>query len=290
MIGGQLVEYLPAFHIELEVHDRPPRDGVRIIRNPEEGEPGIAVIRAHGIEPEDRKRFEDAGFELLDGTCGRVTRSQHIVQRCAEAAWRILIAGDEGHGEVKAVLAHIRGKTRAAVVKNSAEAEAAAEHMQMGAERRTAEQNSRVPQPQKPPGLLLIAQTTFSPYMYQEIQQTLQAHSISHQYTLEIIDSICPATMQRQEALQRLCDKVEAVVVVGGKASANTRRLYERALDYGIAAWHISGADELPEAVYAYRRVGLTAGASTPDWIIDEVSETLRRHADSRKTPHSKKL
>jgi 4-hydroxy-3-methylbut-2-enyl diphosphate reductase len=88
--------------------------------------------------------------------------------------------------------------------------------------------------------------------------------------------------MQRQEALQRLCDAVEAVVVVGGTSSANTRRLYERALDCGAAAWHISGADELPEAVFRCHRVGLTAGASTPDWIIDEVSEALRRHADAQ--------
>lgn len=257
-------EGLPVYSIGLLIHNQRFLDhmgerGVSIIRKPEEAPPGIAVIRAHGMDPELRESFRKAGFQLVDGTCGRVKRSQQMVEKYSKQGWAIVIAGDEGHGEVKSILGHVMHE-EAYVIKDLQEIQKLA----------IGEDGQREHQP-----VFLIAQTTFSPYIYAEIQNAMQKSCEDAGCSFETIDTICSATMMRQEALKKLCDSVDAVVVIGGKASANTRRLYERALSCGKAAWHISGAGEIPEEVFKYSRVGVTAGASTPAWIIDEVTNRL---------------
>jgi len=119
----------------------------------------------------------------------------------------------------------------------------------------------------------LIAQTTIKREEYDAIRDALAERFPS----LEVVDSICPCTKERLDALRDLAAEVDAIVVVGGRNSANTARLHSSALDYGKAAWLVETAAELPIEVFAYERVGLTAGASTPESLIDEVEAALSR-------------
>ena len=119
---------------------------------------------------------------------------------------------------------------------------------------------------------MIIAQTTFSPELFQEIVDILRKRLPD----LAVVNSICPATEKRQEALKQLCRRNDAILVIGGKNSANTRRLFETARKLCPASWHIENAEEIPNEVYHFTRIGLSAGASTPDWVIDEVEKKLR--------------
>jgi NagD protein len=94
--------------------------------------------------------------------------------------------------------------------------------------------------------------------------------------------TICPAARQRQNSLKKLVDETEAVIVIGGKNSANTKRLYNTAADAGLPCWHIQTKDELPPEVFNYSIIGITAGASTPDWIIEEVEEHIYKEVNMK--------
>ncbi len=87
--------------------------------------------------------------------------------------------------------------------------------------------------------------------------------------------TICPATRERQRALIDLCGQVDVMLIVGGKNSENTKRLYASAIECGVPAWHIETASELKTEMVKFARIGITAGASTPDFIVDEIQETL---------------
>ena len=122
-----------------------------------------------------------------------------------------------------------------------------------------------------PEKTVLIAQTTFSPVEFEKIASALKQKNPS----VQIFNSICSATMERQNALKELEGKVDAILVIGGKNSANTRRLFETAsLICGKTAL-IEDSSEIPDSFFSLKTVGLTAGASTPDFVIDEVERAL---------------
>jgi 4-hydroxy-3-methylbut-2-enyl diphosphate reductase len=117
----------------------------------------------------------------------------------------------------------------------------------------------------------LIAQTTIRKEEYEAIRAALAERFP----VLEVVDSICPCTEDRLAALARLASEVEAVVVVGGRNSANTARLAATARELGKPAWLVETAGELPAEVYGFASVGLSAGASTPERLVDEVEAAL---------------
>ncbi len=231
------------------------KKGVVTIYSPEGVTPGIAVIRAHGIPPEMRESFSKAGFTLVDGTCSRVRRSQRLVASYTEEGSTVLIAGDAGHGEVVSLVGFAKPPGVVHVIQECFDISS----VKLG---------KRV---------LLIAQTTFSSEQYQNLQGYLsdRAGSLGVEET-QIFDSICPATKKRQEALISLTKHVHGVIVVGGKDSANTNRLFEIVEERNIPAWHITDADEVTDEMTSFDVLGVTAGASTPDWVIDEVISRLR--------------
>jgi len=235
--------------------------GVRIITSPEEAPPGVAVIRAHGISPQLHHAFIEAGFTLLDGTCGRVKRSQQLVAQSTSNGMDVIIAGDAQHGEVSALIGHASSQNMVHVVGRPKELRDYAG---------------------KGRSVLLIAQTTFSREVYRSIEETLREKKhqlgITH---IETADSICPATRIRQEALTELVQQVEGVVVVGGKDSSNTKRLYEHVCRMGIPAWHISHKDEVNISMTQLDTIGITAGASTPSWVVDDVVKRLQEGRNS---------
>ncbi len=237
--------YGPLIH-NPQVIEKLQLQGVSAIESPLKGDGGTIIIRAHGIHPEKRKNFADAGYNVVEGTCPRVLRSQKTVSQYSRKGWFIVIVGDRGHGEVKAI---VGCADKYEVILSAAEAE-------------------ELYLPEK---TLVIAQTTLSKREYNEICSILERRKPD----IKIIKSICPATSQRQDSLHELTAQVDAIIVIGGKNSANTRRLHLSALKSGIPSWHVEDVCDLPDDIYGFETVGITAGASTPDWMIDRIEAAL---------------
>jgi 4-hydroxy-3-methylbut-2-enyl diphosphate reductase len=212
------------------------------------------VIRAHGVPPALRDRLSELGARVVDATCPRVLASQRKAAVYAARGWKVVIAGDEGHGEVVG----IAGQAPGAVVVGGPEEARAVEA--------TGKNGEQVP-------VVLIAQTTIKKEEYEAIRAAL-AERFS---LLEVVDSICPCTEDRIRALTRLAAEVEAIVIVGGRNSANTARLLATARELVETAWLVETAAELPEEVFGFARIGLSAGASTPERLIAEVEDKLLR-------------
>lgn len=221
--------------------------GVGQINSPEEVRSGTVVIRAHGVPKEIYDRLKERGVRVINGTCPRVLRSMKVVDDYCRRGCHVILVGDRNHGEVEAIASYSDDIT---VVENAAKAE----------------------EIEVPEDTMVIAQTTVSQMEYDAVCEVL----LRKNPNITIVQSICPATQERQSALERLASEVEAMVVVGGKNSSNTKRLYNLAERSGKPAWHIENADEVPGELSAYTSIGVTAGASTPDWVIEEVEQKLR--------------
>ena len=124
-----------------------------------------------------------------------------------------------------------------------------------------------------PERAVLISQTTIKQSEYDAIAEVLKKH-ISD---LKVFNTICPATLERQKALEDIAGKVDGIIVIGGKNSANTQRLFSTAKELTPNAWHIETPDEIPDEVYSLSCIGITAGASTPDEVIDAVEQELQK-------------
>lgn len=220
--------------------------GVTPVDDPARVDRGILVIRAHGIGPEMRERCRREGLTCVDATCPHVLRIHRTVEEHDGKGYHVVIVGDADHGEVTG----IRGYARSASV-IATEEEARSIHL--------------------PARSIVVSQTTFSRAAYARICAALRRRAPG----IEVVDTTCSATEARQESVVRLAAGVEAVLVIGGRESANTRWLYEAARATGKPAWLIEGAEEIPAEVRSFARVGISAGASTPDAAVDEVEKAL---------------
>jgi len=214
----------------------------------------VVVIRAHGTTPAVMQKLTACGVKVLDETCPRVHASQLLAAKWASSGYTVIIAGDKNHGEVTGIsgyASNVSDETHVVVVQNKAEA-------------------AEITVPQN---AVLLAQTTFSPESFAEIASTLKEKNKN----LLVYNTICSATLERQNALRELAGKADGIIVIGGKNSANTRRLYETAQSICANAALIENASQIPEKFFALETVALTAGASTPDSVIDKVAETLQK-------------
>jgi len=228
--------------------------GVKVAKDLSEVEGGTVVIRAHGAGPTLRAAIDERGLDMIDATCPRVVRCQKTVERAASAGRQVLIAGDVDHAEVDALVDFAGG--RALVVSSVDEA-------------REAKLSSPV---------TLLAQTTFNSRTFAEIAEVVRERMGSGEGSgdVEVVNSLCRSTEDRQAETAELARGVDAVVVVGGLHSANTRRLAEVARSLGRPTFHVETADDLDPADFAkVSSVGVTAGASTPAWITERVVERL---------------
>jgi 4-hydroxy-3-methylbut-2-enyl diphosphate reductase len=239
----QVLENLKAQGVEIIDEGAPPPDlhGSKVI------------IRAHGIPPSIEAELSRLGAKVVDATCPRVKASQMKAKVFSEKGCCVFLAGEVNHGEV----AGIQGYAPECVIAgNAREAEwAAAELFKKDPLRRTA----------------LIGQTTITPEEYEAIAGGIKKH-FPH---VEVIDSICWAVRDRQESLRELCALVEGVIIAGGRKSANTRRLLDTALGLGKKAWLAETPGDIPPEAAACKTMGLAAGASTPDGIIDAIEAEL---------------
>lgn len=207
----------------------------------------VVIIRAHGTTVETKDALSSRNAVVMDATCPRVLLSQKRAAEWASKGYCIIIAGDRNHGEVVSISSC--AKNKAVVIENVKDAEA------LNVEPKT----------------VLIAQTTFSPTEFEKIVEVIK----NKNENVQVFNSICSATMERQESLRELEGQVDGILVIGGKSSANTKRLYETASAICPTAALIENADEIPSEFFKMEKVGITAGASTPDFIIDQVEQKL---------------
>ena len=209
----------------------------------------VVIIRAHGTTPAVIENLERHKVKILDATCPKVHLSQKRAKEWSEKGYRIVIAGDKNHGEVLSISSY--SNNNYVVIEN----------LRQAMDLVPAEKN------------VLIAQTTFSPNEFEKIKKVMMEKDPE----IQVFNSICSATMERQEALVDLKGKADGIIVIGGRNSANTKRLYETACSICEKVALIEDVSEIPAEFLELETVALTAGASTPDSVIDNAELFLKR-------------
>lgn len=227
---------------------------------------GRVAITAHGVGERVIRQLAGSGLDVVDTTCPIVTRAQRYAQKCVREGWHVLIFGDPGHKEVRGILGWANdshGQSHATVVPR-----ANIEHLR--------ELMATFPGgfPHK---IGVMAQTTHKMEDFAKFVANLMLLQRDENFEMHVINTLCHATTGQQEAAAALAPTVDLMIVVGGRKSANTRHLREVCEEQGTTTYHIESAAEIdPAWLRGVRRVGLTAGASTPDESIDEVEMRLR--------------
>jgi len=223
--------------------------GVRSVSSLDEVPAGSTlVLRAHGVPPDLVAEAARRGIRVIDATCPFVQRSQQLVRGFVEESRRTIIIGDREHPEVRSIAAHAARDV--AIVKTIEEA-------------RTLDRRPRSG---------VVIQTTFPRADAERIIEVLKERIDD----IRVHDTICQATEARSEATLVLARSVDIMLVVGGRNSSNTNALHAMCLGAGVPTKLIETSEEIdPSWFRSARRVGLTAGTSTPDWIIDQVIERL---------------
>jgi 4-hydroxy-3-methylbut-2-enyl diphosphate reductase len=241
----------------------------------------VVIIRAHGVAPGTEKELAERGAQIVDATCPKVKASQLKAKTLSESGYRIFLAGEERHGEIIGLQGYIadnnaeQAETQGIVVSSVDEADKEAEKLFASDPlAKTA----------------LIAQTTFSGLEFTVIGERIKKYFPN----LEIVHTICGATEDRQGSLRDMLADVDAVIVAGGKESANSGRLLDIAKAVHIPAFLVERDEDisalLPEikrclaggsASAARAAIGLCAGASTPDDVINAIEESLKNLMES---------
>ncbi len=213
------------------------------------------VIRAHGITPKRRQELEASGAAICDATCPRVKRVQLIIEENTKEGYATIIVGDEGHAEVIGLLGYANGKGH--VISSPDEV-------------------SSLPEMEK---ICIVAQTT------QDMETfSLVVDKLKHKYKdHKIFDTICSSTSKRQDEVISLVKEVDALIVVGGRGSANTNRLVQISENKGTPTFLVETEDELNlKELVDYGVIGVTAGASTPNWLLQRVVDKVQNFRGKR--------
>jgi len=252
---GPLQTLGPLVHNQ-QVVDKLAGYGVSIAASLDEIRGDIVAIASHGVGPDVMKQIKAQGLEVVDATCPFVRKAQVIAQRLSKEGLGVLVFGEASHPEVQAVLGWA-GKNASASLEIP----------------RFTARTKR---------LGIICQTTQNQERFANFVAGIITSDTAKFSELRVFNTICDATRKHQAAAIELAKRADLVIVIGGKDSANTRRLVEICADTGVATHHIETVTELdPSWVRGRRHIGITAGASTPDEVIDEV--VLKLQEASRK-------
>lgn len=207
------------------------------------------VIRAHGISPKRYNKYIEMGFNIVDATCPRVQATQRKVKEYSRKNYNVIIVGDHNHAEVLGLIGF--ADTDSVVISNCEEAK-----------------NVKIKEP-----IAVLVQSTFSKKEFDKIVNVLQ----KRYENIEIINTLCGVTSRSQNEVTELCKEVDIMIVIGDRMSANTKRLTMLAKTTGIPTLQVEDVDELPlNKLKKYNIAGITAGTSTPGWIIEEVVRKLK--------------
>lgn len=227
---------------------------------------GRVAITAHGVGERVVRELEASGLEIIDTTCPIVTRAQRYGQKFVREGYHVLIFGDPGHKEVRGIVGWTvdgSGRSAATIVPDAG----------LEALRKLVEEFPGG----FPNKVGVMAQTTHKMEDFARFVANLMLLRRDYNFEIHVVNTLCHATTGQQEAAAELARQVDVMIVVGGKKSANTRHLREVAEEQGTRAYHIEGPEELDPAWFAgVERIGLTAGASTPDFSVDAVEERIR--------------
>jgi 4-hydroxy-3-methylbut-2-enyl diphosphate reductase len=225
--------------------------GVTTIDAPAEaGTDVTAVIRAHGVTPQVQSELEARAAHVIDATCPFVTRVQHLAERAARQGRDVVVAGNPDHPEMIGVVGYAPANTY--VVRDANEVAA-------------------LPVLRQP---LVVSQTTLKLQTFLEVAEAVRARSDSEP---QVVNTICSATRDRQDAARQLSGLVDVFYVIGGRHSSNSVKLLAVCQEQCEKSFLIETALEInPHDLEAVERVGVTAGASTPNWLIEQVVERLR--------------
>ena len=250
---GPIYTYGPIVHNETVVRELE-EQGVRVLNSEEELEAlteGTVIIRAHGVGRHIYEILEKNGVHLVDATCPFVRKIHRIAQREEAVGRKILIIGNASHPEVEG----IRGwcQKPSYVIESIEEAE-----------------NFSAPPEEK---LCIVSQTTFNYNKFEDLVEIISKKG----YDIIVLNTICSATEERQTEARKIASEVDAMIVIGGSHSSNTQKLFEICKKECGNTYYIQSLDDLDlKTSQSIRCVGITAGASTPNKIIEEVQKHVR--------------
>jgi (E)-4-hydroxy-3-methyl-but-2-enyl pyrophosphate reductase len=226
------------------------KEGLRVVNDLSEVDGGTLVVRSHGLPRSVLDEARARGLSIVDATCPFVKQAQDRAVQLEREGHEVVVVGEEDHPEVLSITGSL--EKPATVVDGTSSL-------------------SSLPNAEK---YGVVCQTT-QPL---EHLSAVVSELLSKTRELKVFNTICEATFERQESALEKAQQVDVMVVVGGRNSANTRRLWELCREAGCDAYHIETADELqPEWFEGKDEVGITGGASTPQWIVDEVVAALER-------------
>lgn len=241
--GGPVSTLGPIIHNTQKVQELADA-GVQVVSKPCDVTAGTLVVRAHGIPMETAEQADGQGLTILDGTCPFVSNLQDEARSMHEQGYKIVLLADREHPETVGVLSYVDGT--ATVCKTPDE----------------------IPRFGPKDKVAVLAQTTMQPELFAEAVRKISA--MAHE--VRAFNTICFETEDRQAAAHKLAEQVGAAVVVGGVTSKNTEHLAKICREHGTKTIKVETATELDPAFFdGIETIGVTAGASTPDELIDEV-------------------
>ena len=206
----------------------------------------LVILRAHGEPPKTYQALKRLDLKFIDTTCPNVVKIQKLAKQLSHDCFFVVICGKKDHPEPKATLGHTK---KGLIIDSLSDAEKISPKEKIG----------------------LLSQTTFSPVLFAQISQILKKKAKE----FKPIETFCQITHMAQKEAQKVAEKAGLMVVIGGKHSSNTQKLVE-ACQKLVPTYHIETAKELKKSWFKKAgAVGLTAGASTPDWVIDEVKNKI---------------
>lgn len=221
--------------------------GVTVVASPEESSGDTLLLRTHGVTPEEERRARELCHDVLDATCPFVKKVHLAASRLYREGYQVVVVGEAGHPEVEATLPHATG---AVVVGDASEV-------------------AKLPVCKK---IGVVVQTTQSRSNLEHVVSAL----LGRAEEVRVVNTICDATSGHQGACAELAARADVMIVIGGRISANTKRLAEIAAELCPRTYHIEGADELdPSWLVGAGLIGITAGASTPASQIDAVRRAI---------------
>jgi 4-hydroxy-3-methylbut-2-enyl diphosphate reductase len=222
--------------------------GLKTVSKVEEIHSGTVLIRSHGAAPQQLAKLKEKGINIVDATCVLVKRLQRIAEQFERDGYKVVVIGDENHPEVQAVVGCAK---EAVVIADESDLHKLPKNARLG----------------------IVCQTTESPDHFGRMLGAIGRGSFRE---LKVINTLCEEAIKRQQSAVRLCKRVDIMFVLGGLESANTRRLAELCKNENSETYHLQNWKELDKRVLFGKNIaGVTAGASTPEWIIDEFVKNL---------------
>ena len=249
----KIFTYGPLIHNSQAV-DMLASKGVKVLDSISDKIDGTVIIRTHGVEPGVWDKLEKSGAIVSNATCPDVARIQSLVKKHKKLGYGIVIIGNEEHPEVSALLGFAGDEGMCVVSKNDIH---------------------NIPNWEK---ICIVSQSTQSKKRFWDLVEKIKE---KHSDAL-VFDTICKSTEKRQDEAMELSKKVDVMIVVGGKNSANTKRLVEICGSNNTPTFHIENREELNEEMLAsFKAIGITAGASTPAWVIEDVISFIKGLPDN---------